>query len=76
MQKSAEICIRRPVFGTMIVLVLVVVGVTGYYEVWAWTGRRGVTLPQIYVAPGCPALRPMEVEIAPLATHRGASQHG
>ena len=30
MQKLAEICIRRPVFATMIVLSLVVVGVAGY----------------------------------------------
>src|SRR5512139_272042 len=30
MQKLAEICIRRPVFATMIVMTLVVVGVAGY----------------------------------------------
>ena len=30
MQKLAEICIRRPVFATMIVLSLVVVGIAGY----------------------------------------------
>ena len=30
MQKLAEICIRRPVFATMIVLTLVVVGMAGY----------------------------------------------
>ena len=30
MQKLAEICIRRPVFATMIILTLVVVGVAGY----------------------------------------------
>src|SRR6266576_3107211 len=30
MQKLAEICIRRPVFATMIVMTLVVIGVAGY----------------------------------------------
>ena len=30
MQKLAEICIRRPVFATMIVMTLVVVGTVGY----------------------------------------------
>ena len=30
MQKLADICIRRPVFATMIVMSLVVVGVAGY----------------------------------------------
>ena len=32
MQKLAEICIRRPVFATMIVLSLVVVGAAGYFK--------------------------------------------
>ena len=32
MQKLAEICIRRPVFATMIVLSLVVVGAAGFFR--------------------------------------------
>ena len=32
MQKLAEICIRRPVFATMIVLSLVVVGTAGFFK--------------------------------------------
>src|SRR5262245_2920576 len=32
MQKLAEICIHRPVFATMIVLALVVVGAAGYFH--------------------------------------------
>ena len=35
MQKLAEICIRRPVFATMIVLTLVVVGTVGYLHLGA-----------------------------------------
>ena len=32
MQKLAEICIRRPVFATMLILALVVVGAAAYYR--------------------------------------------
>ena len=32
MQKLAEVCIRRPVFATMIVLALVVVGTASYFR--------------------------------------------
>ena len=32
MQKLAEVCIRRPVFATMIVLALVVVGAASYFR--------------------------------------------
>ena len=32
MQKLAEICIRRPVFATMIMLALVVVGAASYFR--------------------------------------------
>ena len=31
MQRLAEICIARPVFASMLVLALVVVGATGYF---------------------------------------------
>jgi HAE1 family hydrophobic/amphiphilic exporter-1 len=44
MQKLAEICIRRPVFASMIVLTLVVVGVAGYLHL-EWTGFRRWTYP-------------------------------
>ena len=32
MQKLAEICIRRPVFATMLILALVVVGSAAYFR--------------------------------------------
>jgi len=32
MQKLAEICIQRPVFATMIVLSLVVIGAAGFFK--------------------------------------------
>jgi multidrug efflux pump subunit AcrB len=32
MQKLAEICIRRPVFASMLILALVVIGVAGYFQ--------------------------------------------
>ncbi len=61
MQKLAEICIRRPVFGTMIVLVLVVVGATGYLKLGV-DRSPPVDLPQIYVGTRLPGASPMEVE--------------
>ncbi len=61
MQKLAEICIRRPVFGTMIVLVLVVVGVTGYLKLGV-DRSPPVDLPQVYVSTRLPGASPMEVE--------------
>ncbi len=61
MQKLAEICIRRPVFGSMIVLVLVVVGVAGYMKLGV-DRSPPVDLPQIYVSTRLPGASPMEVE--------------
>jgi len=61
MQKLAEICIRRPVFGTMIVLVLVVVGATGYLKLGV-DRSPPVDLPQIYVGTRLPGASPVEVE--------------
>jgi len=61
MQKLAEICIRRPVFGTMIVLVLVVVGAAGYLKLGV-DRSPPVDLPQIYVSTRLPGASPMETE--------------
>ena len=32
MQKLAEVCIRRPVFAAMLILALVVIGATAYFQ--------------------------------------------
>lgn len=61
MQKLAEICIRRPVFGTMIVLVLVVVGATGYLKLGV-DRSPPVDVPQVYVSTRLPGASPMEME--------------
>src|ERR1044072_5407148 len=61
MQKLAEICIRRPVFASMIVLSLVVVGAASFF-------RPGVdrfpcvALPTVSVRTGLPGGSPQEVE--------------
>jgi HAE1 family hydrophobic/amphiphilic exporter-1 len=61
MQKLAEICIRRPVFASMIILALVVVGATSY-------GRLGVDrfpkvdLPTVSVRTALPGASTEEVE--------------
>ncbi|MSU58070.1 MAG: efflux RND transporter permease subunit [Pedosphaera sp.] len=61
MQKLAEICIRRPVFGTMIVLVLVVVGATGYLKLGV-DRSPPVDLPTIYISTRLPGASPQEME--------------
>ncbi|MSU26859.1 MAG: efflux RND transporter permease subunit [Pedosphaera sp.] len=61
MQKLAEISIRRPVFGTMIVLALVVVGAAGYLKLGV-DRSPPVDIPQIYVSTRLPGASPVEVE--------------
>ncbi|HEX6045599.1 MAG TPA: efflux RND transporter permease subunit [Pyrinomonadaceae bacterium] len=61
MQKLAEICIRRPVFATMIVLSLVVVGAAGYFKLGV-DRFPAVDLPTVSVRVGLPGAAPEEVE--------------
>jgi len=61
MQKLAEICIRRPVFATMIVLSLVVVGAAGFFKLGV-DRFPSVDLPTISVRTSLPGAAPEEVE--------------
>ncbi len=61
MQKLAEICIRRPVFATMIVLSLVVVGAAGFFQLGV-DRFPSVDLPTVSVRTGLPGAAPEEVE--------------
>src|SRR5512135_822247 len=61
MQKLAEICIRRPVFATMIVLSLVVVGVAGYLHLDV-DRFPSVDLPTVRVTTRLPGASPAEME--------------
>jgi HAE1 family hydrophobic/amphiphilic exporter-1 len=61
MQKLAEICIRRPVFATMIVLSLVVVGATSFFRLGV-DRFPSVDLPTVSVRIGLPGGSPEEVE--------------
>src|SRR6476659_9508392 len=61
MQKLAEICIRRPVFATMIVLSLVVVGAAGFFKLGV-DRFPSVDLPTVSVRTGLPGAAPEEVE--------------
>lgn len=61
MQKLAEISIRRPVFGTMIVLALVVVGVAGYLKLGV-DRTPPVDIPTVYVSTRLPGASPVEME--------------
>jgi HAE1 family hydrophobic/amphiphilic exporter-1 len=61
MQKLAEICIRRPVFATMIVLSLVVVGAAGFFRLGV-DRFPSVDLPTVSVRVNLPGAAPEEVE--------------
>ncbi|MHB1310138.1 MAG: efflux RND transporter permease subunit, partial [Limisphaerales bacterium] len=61
MQKLAEVSIRRPVFATMLILALVVVGATGYFHLGV-DRSPSVDLPTIYVSTRLPGASPVEME--------------
>jgi len=61
MQKLAEICIRRPVFATMIVMALVVVGVAGYVNLGV-DRFPSVDLPTVRIMTRLPGASPEEME--------------
>jgi len=61
MQKLAEICIRRPVFATMLILALVVVGASAYMSLGV-DRLPSVDLPTVSVRTTLPGASPEEVE--------------
>src|SRR4030095_10321451 len=61
MQKLAEICIHRPVFATMIVLSLVVVGAAGFFRLGV-DRFSSVDLPTGSVRIRLPGASPGEIE--------------
>lgn len=61
MQKLAEICIRRPVFATMLILAMVVVGATAYSHLGV-DRLPSVDLPTVSIRTTLPGASPEEVE--------------
>ena len=61
MQKLAEICIRRPVFASMIVLTLVVVGAASYLNLNV-DRFPSVDLPTVRISTRLPGASPEEME--------------
>jgi hydrophobic/amphiphilic exporter-1 (mainly G- bacteria), HAE1 family len=61
MQRLAEICIARPVFASMLVLALVVVGATGYFGLGV-DRYPSVDVPTVSVRTVLPGASPEEVE--------------
>src|SRR4029079_3150146 len=61
MQKLAEICIRRPVFATMLILALVVVGSAAYFRLGV-DRFPSVDLPSVSVRTTLPGASPEETE--------------
>jgi len=61
MQKLAAISIRRPVFATMIIMALVVVGATGYMHLGV-DRTPSVEVPTIFINARLPGASPVEME--------------
>ena len=61
MQKLAEVCIKRPVFASMIVLALVVVGAASYFKLGVDRFPK-VDLPVVSVRTDMPGASTEEVE--------------
>jgi hydrophobic/amphiphilic exporter-1 (mainly G- bacteria), HAE1 family len=61
MQKLAEICVRRPVFATVIILALVVVGAFSYFKLGV-DRFPNVEFPFIIVSTVLPGAAPEEIE--------------
>jgi HAE1 family hydrophobic/amphiphilic exporter-1 len=61
MQKLAEVSIRRPVFASMIILALVVVGVASYFRLGV-DRFPSVDLPNVSVRTTLPGASPEEIE--------------
>ena len=61
MQKLAEVCIKRPVFATMIVMALVVVGAASWFRLGV-DRFPAVDLPTVAVRTTLPGASPEEVE--------------
>src|SRR6516225_4835777 len=61
MQWLADICVRRPVFATVIILTIVVVGIVGYKNL-AVDRFPNVDLPIVTVVTTLPGASPQEIE--------------
>ncbi|MCE9637087.1 MAG: efflux RND transporter permease subunit [Planctomycetes bacterium] len=61
MQRLAEICIRRPVFATMMIVAMVVIGIVGYVRLGV-DRLPSVDLPSVRVQTRLPGASPEEVE--------------
>src|SRR5262245_13798306 len=61
MQKLAEICVRRPVFATMLIMTLVVLGIYAYNRLTVERFPR-VEFPTITVITRLPGAAPQEIE--------------
>ena len=61
MQKLADLSIRRPIFASMIILALVVVGASGYLKLNVDRSPT-VDIPTVYVQASLPGASPVEME--------------
>ena len=67
MQKLAEICIRRPVFATMLIMALVVLGIDSYRKLGVDLFPK-IDLPIVTVTTTLRGAAPEEVETQVIAS--------
>ena len=75
MQRLAEVCIRRPVFAAMLILALVVVGATAYFELGI-DRYPAVDIPQVRVRATLPGAAPTDMETEVAQRQFSAKQDG
>ena len=75
MQKLAEVTIKRPVFASMIILALVVVGAASYFRLGV-DRFPSVDLPSVMVRTTLPGASPEEMESQIISTDRRSSEYG
>src|SRR5688500_7976378 len=61
MQKLAEICVRRPVFASVLILILVVVGLVGFAQLGVDRFPK-IDFPTVVVVTAAPGTSPQAVE--------------
>jgi len=61
MQKLAELCVRRPVFATVLILALVVVGIFAYFQLGV-DRFPNVEFPFVTITTVLPGAAPEEME--------------
>src|SRR3712207_8513059 len=73
MQKLAEICVRRPVFATVIILILTVIGGFSFFTLGV-DRLPEIDIPPVSVSPSTPGPAPQGIETEVIAIIEGEGE--